>query len=116
MKYELIESKKGEIAKAIFQEKIVVSNIQMFFELIMESPSDTIVINKTNIADDFFKLSTGFAGEILQKVTNYRKKIIILGDFSNCTSKSLSAFIYESNKNGKVIFSENIEKAIELLL
>jgi hypothetical protein len=116
MRYELIESKKGKLAIAIFPDNIVVSNIQMFFEIIMESPSDIIVLNKTNITDEFFKLSTGFAGEILQKATNYRKKMIILGDYSNYTSNNLYAFIYESNNTGKVIFSDSIEKAIELLV
>ncbi len=55
------------------------------------------------ICDDFFILSTGFAGEMLQKYINYGGRIAIYGDFSNYTSKPLHDFIYESNK-GKDVF------------
>jgi len=39
-------------------------------------------LNKSAICDDFFDLSTGLAGEILQKFVNYHVKIAIVGDFS----------------------------------
>ena len=52
-----------------------------------EDNSNLIAINKEAIIEGFFKLSTGIAGEILQKVVNYRKKLAIIGDFSCYKSK-----------------------------
>lgn len=68
-----------------------------------------IAIYKEAILEDFFKLSTGFAGDILQKFISYSKKIAIIGDFSNYTSKPLKDFIYECN-NGNAIFFVSDEK------
>lgn len=64
---------------------------------------DRIAIPKSTVTEDFFVLSTGIAGEILQKFVNYQCKLAIFGDFSHYTSKPLRDFIYESN-NGKHIF------------
>ena len=62
-----------------------------------------ISINKAAIAEDFFKLSTGMAGEVTQKLVNYGYRLAIIGDFSGYTSKPLRDFIYECN-NGKHIY------------
>jgi len=60
-------------------------------------------------------LSTGLAGEILQKYTNYGGRIAIYGDYSRYTSKPLRDFIYESNKGKSVFFVATKEEAIEML-
>jgi len=64
-------------------------------------------------------LSTGLAGEILQKFINYHIKIAIYGDYSNYTSKPLKDFIYECNHGKDFFFTatkeEGIEKLIEVL-
>ena len=65
--------------------------------------ANRIAIPKTAIADAFFILSSGLAGEILQKYVNYHVKIAIFGDFSRYTSKPLRDFLYESN-NGNDVF------------
>lgn len=62
---------------------------------------DKIIIHEQNINPDFFDLKNGMAGEILQKFSNYRIRLIIVGDF-NFTSQSIKDFIYESN-NGKQV-------------
>lgn len=74
-----------------------------------------IVIDKTLVADDFFILSKGMAGEILQKFINYGGRIAIYGDYSSYTSKPLKDFIYESNKGKDVFFVDTKEQAIEKL-
>src|SRR5690606_36296820 len=70
------------------------------------SDADTLVIPVARLSPDFFKLSTGLAGAILQKCTNYRLKVAIIGDISEYTAKSgpLRDFVYESNKHGAVRF------------
>jgi hypothetical protein len=74
-----------------------------------------MVISKENIAGDFFDLKTRLAGEILQKYTNYRFKIAIVGDFSVYKSRSLKDFIYESNKGSQVFFLPDTGTAVEKL-
>ena len=74
-----------------------------------------IVINKEAFCDGFFVLSTGLAGEILQKVVNFRIKLAIVGDFSPYTGNALKDFIYECNNGRDVFFVDDTETAIEKL-
>jgi hypothetical protein len=76
---------------------------------------DKIVIHEKNITPDFFDLKNGIAGEILQKFSNYRVSLAIVGDFSKYTSKSLRDFIYESNKGRHINFLSSCVEAIEKL-
>jgi hypothetical protein len=76
---------------------------------------DKIVIHENNITPDFFDLKTGIAGEILQKFSNYRVRLAIVGDFSKYTSKSLNDFIYESNKGRHINFVTSTTEAIKIL-
>jgi len=71
-----------------------------------------IVIDKESIAEEFFILSSGLAGEILQKYINYGGRIAIYGDFSRYTSQPLKDFMYESNKGQDVFFVATKEEAI----
>ncbi len=80
-----------------------------------EAGTKNIVINKELITEDFFILSRGLAGEILQKYINYGGRIAIYGDFSHYTSKPLRDFIYESNKGKDVFFVSTEDEAIDLL-
>ena len=68
--------------------------------------ADTLVIPVSRLSPDFFKLSTGLAGAILQKCTNYQLKVAIVGDISQYTAKSgpLRDFVRESNTRGAVRF------------
>ena len=77
--------------------------------------TNNIVISKKLIAEIFFILSTGLAGEILQKYVNYGGHIAIYGDYSHYTSKPLKDFIYESNKGRDVFFVATEDEAIDIL-
>jgi Domain of unknown function (DUF4180) len=76
---------------------------------------DKILVHQNNITPDFFDLKTGIAGEILQKFSNYRIRLAIVGDFAAYSSKSLKDFIFESNKNGLINFVDSINDALEVL-
>ncbi len=71
-----------------------------------------VIIPMTCLPEAFFDLKTGFAGEVLQKFTNYNLKFAVTGDYSAFTSKSLRDFIYESNKGRQVFFKATAEDAI----
>lgn len=74
---------------------------------------DKIIIHEKNITPDFFDLKTKIAGEILQKFSNYRVRLAIVGDFSKYQSKSIKEFIFESNKGKQVGFVNSVEMALE---
>jgi len=74
-----------------------------------------LIIYENNLNSDFFDLKTGLAGEILQKFSNYRMQLAIVGDFLNIKSRSLRDFIRESNNTGRVCFVESLDEAIQFL-
>ncbi|HYK76079.1 MAG TPA: DUF4180 domain-containing protein [Daejeonella sp.] len=76
---------------------------------------DKIIVHEKNITPDFFGLKNGMAGEILQKFSNYRVRLTIVGDFSKYTSKSLNDFIFESNKGKQINFVASQSEAIKAL-
>lgn len=106
MEISIIKENNIEIA-VVSSNEILIKDVQSALDLMatvqFDTGCDRIIINKEAICEDFFHLSTKFAGEILQKFINYRKKLAVVGDFSVYSSKSLKDFIYESN-NGKDIF------------
>lgn len=116
MKIELLKEK--EIAIVSSDEKII-TDTQSALDLVMtvkyETGTNKIIMEKGNIADEFFVLSSGMAGEILQKFINYHIKIAIYGDYSKYTSKPLKDFIYESNKGKDVFFVSSLDEAVEML-
>jgi len=77
--------------------------------------ADTMVISEHHLNPEFFNLKSGLAGEMLQKFSNYRMNLCILGDFSKYESNSLRDFIRESNRSGHIVFAVNIEEALQML-
>lgn len=74
---------------------------------------EKLILHQKNISPEFFDLKSGLAGEILQKFSNYRIPLVIVGDFSEFNSKSLNDFIYESNQGTQVNFLNSISEAWE---
>jgi hypothetical protein len=72
------------------------------------------ILKKENLNNSFYDLKTGFAGDLLQKISNYSKRLAIIGDFSQMRSKALKDFIYESNKTEQVIFVKTVEDALRI--
>ena len=116
MNIEKIE-KNGTICAVVRSDEVVVTDPQSALDLLMTAKYDVgtknIVIDKRLIKEDFFILSSGFAGEILQKYVNYGGRIAIYGDYSHYTSKPLKDFIFESNKGKDVFFVATKEEAIQ---
>ena len=108
---------RGGSACAVVQgEEKVITNAQTALELLMcareIAGTKNLVVPKHLIAEDFFILSTGLAGEVLQKLINYGGRIAIYGDFSRYTSKPLRDSMHESNKGSDVSFVGTEEEAI----
>lgn len=103
----------------IKSEEIVIKDVQSAIDFVMtikyETNCNKIVLNKEAIVEEFFILSTGLAGEILQKFINYQVKFAVCGDYSKYASKPLRDFIYESNNGRDIFFAENEDEAIRML-
>lgn len=76
---------------------------------------DKIILHMKNITPSFFDLKNGLAGEVLQKFSNYKVRLVIVGDFGEFESKSLNDFIRESNKGKLVNFLRSRDEAINKL-
>jgi len=77
--------------------------------------STGLIIHSETLGKEFFDLKSGFAGEILQKFSNYRMKLAIIGDFTEVKSKALRDFIRESNTRRTINFIGSLTEAIERL-
>lgn len=111
--------KDGVRCAVVHSDQPIVTDAQSALDLLMtaryELDTKNLVIDKALVAEDFFILSTGLAGEILQKLVNYGGRIAIFGDYSRYTSKPLRDFIYESNKGRNVFFVSTLDEAVAKL-
>lgn len=118
MKIECLKNRELDIAVVSSDKKVIV-DVQSALDLVMTVKYETgvsrIVLDKNLVCEDFFILSTGVAGEILQKFINYRVKAAIYGDYSRYTSKPLRDFIYESNNGHDFFFVSTKEEAVQKL-
>ena len=118
MNFEKIVKNNVTVAK-VSSDVPVITDVQSALDVLMSAKYDAgtknIVIDKKLINEEFFILSTGLAGEILQKYINYGGRIAIYGDYSRYTSKPLKDFIYESNKGKDIFFVATEENAIQML-
>ena len=101
MNIETIQAPRGAIA-VLSGGKVQITDAGAALDLAMSIRYETgisrLAIDKEVLRGDFFILSTGVAGEILQKFINYRFKAAIYGDYTGYTSKPLLDFIRESNR------------------
>ncbi len=74
--------------------------------------AEHIIWHQRNLTLEFFDLNTGLAGEVLQKFSNYRLKLIIIGNFQAFASSSLEAFITESNRGRQIAFVADKDTAL----
>jgi hypothetical protein len=73
---------------------------------------DLVVMRSEQLDPSFFDLKSGLAGEVLQKCSNWRIRLAIIGNFGNINSKSLRDFIFESNKGKLVNFVGSLGEAL----
>lgn len=118
MKLTKIE-RNGVVCALVESDVPVITDTQTALDLLMDAScnagTQNIMIAKELITEEFFVLSTGLAGEILQKFVTYGGRVAIFGDYSHYTSKPLKDFIYESNHGRNIFFVPTMEEAIDML-
>ena len=96
-------------------DEILIRDAQSALDLIasvrMQTDCDRVAIPREAFESSFFRLSTGLAGEVLQKFVNYRMKLSIFGDFSREKSKPQMDFIKETNRGNQIFFVSTAEEA-----
>lgn len=118
MKLEIHKINESQIVEVI-SDGIIINNIDDGLNLLVNiyyQDFNKIIIREKNIIPDFFNLKNGIAGEILQKFSNYRVRLAIIGEFSKYSSKSLDDFIRESNKSKHINFVSSLTDAINVLM
>lgn len=119
MRYRIITLQDGSNVVRIEDESVRISNeqsaVDVFMTIAYETGENKFVIDKENLVEDFFDLKNKIAGNVLQKLINYKMKLAIIGDFSKYDSKAFKDFIYECNNGNDIFFVEDESKAVSML-
>ncbi len=119
MSIKKITTKNGTCAVVTPDTPVIGSSadaVDVLMDAKYQADTANVAVAKELLSRDFFILSTGLAGEILQKYVNYGGRIAIYGDFSEFTSKPLKDFMYESNQGDQVFFVKDEEEAVSRLI
>ncbi|NLR81157.1 DUF4180 domain-containing protein [Chitinophaga eiseniae] len=117
MQIQIHEQGSKRIAEIISNNIILHSaedGLQLMADLYYQD-IEKIIMHEKNITPAFFDLKTRLAGEVLQKFSNYKVQLAIVGDFSQYPGQSMKDFIFESNKGRLVNFLPDVEVAKERL-
>jgi hypothetical protein len=112
------KSASGKLIAELTDEAVKILEVGDILDLIAEvgeNDCGDLIIHDTAINKKFFDLKTGFAGEILQKFSNYRVRLAITGDFSRYPGKSLKDFIRECNRGNLIFFVPSVREALARL-
>ena len=108
----------GNIYVEIISDDVIINSEQDILDLIVDVEYQfdckNIIVHRNNLNEFFFELKSGFAGNILLKLSNYKINFGIIGDFSDL-GNTFHDFIFETNKNGQTVFTSNIDETIALL-
>ncbi|MBM0240077.1 DUF4180 domain-containing protein [Micromonospora sp. ATA32] len=72
--------------------------------------AELVVLPVGRLAEEFFTLRTGVAGEIVQKFVNYRLRLAVVGDISAHVTRSnaLRDFVDEANRGRQLWFVDTM--------
>jgi len=112
VRMEIIEHQNnhGRVAE-ILSDRVLITELQDAIDLIGDlyyQGFDHIVLKENNLNPLFFDLKSQFAGDVLQKFSNYKMGLSILVSSLQTDSQALNDFIRESNKIGHINFISSI--------
>jgi hypothetical protein len=94
-------------------------------DFVVNAPADVLelfaaglqrfVLDERQLSDAFFDLSSGFAGELLQKCSNHQLRIGVVGHDHGARSLSFRQFAVESNRGGAFVFVGSVEEGLTRL-
>jgi len=76
-----------------------------------EAKAELVAVPVERLAEDFFRLRTGLAGEAIQKFVNYCIRLAVVGDIARFVeaSDALRDFVIESNRGEHVWFVPDMD-------
>lgn len=82
-----------------------------------EHEADWIALPADALHDDFYRLDSGLAGAVLQKLVNYGVRLGVVGDIDRwlARSEALRALVRESNRGASVWFVANEDDLLRKL-
>jgi len=114
-----VESRAGKRYITSCSSKGIIREAKDILDLLVcgsENETHLFLLEDGNFVAEFYDLRTGLAGEILQKCSNYRMKVAVVGPFEIVRNTSFREFMYESNKGSHVRFSTTKDEALSWLL
>ncbi|WGS54372.1 DUF4180 domain-containing protein [Paraburkholderia sp. D15] len=77
-----------------------------------EHDASWVVLRSVALPDDFFKLATGMAGRVVQKLINYQLKVAVVGNIASWLEQStaLRALTHESNRGDTLWFVADLNE------
>lgn len=113
---KIVKTESGNVA--VYKKGTTMADMWAVMDRMAETMAQAcfgVVVHESDLPEGFLDLKSGVAGEILQKFSNYRMKIGIVGDFERVTSHALKCFIAESNRGKSVFFCETAEGCVKAL-
>ncbi|MFC9478915.1 DUF4180 domain-containing protein [Streptomyces griseus] len=79
--------------------------------------AEVVAVPSSRLDDSFYDLSTGFAGEVLQKFANYRLRLVVVGDISRhlAASSALPDLVREANRGRDIWFVPDLDALADRL-
>lgn len=117
MQYQIILHQDVTIAELLPEHPVLHTAQDMLEVLVNFLYQDVshLLLGEAHLSPAFFDLSTGLAGDMLQKFANYGGYVAIVGNFDRYTSSSLRDFIRESNRHGRISFVATRQEALQKL-
>ena len=97
------------------EQNSVFTNANDLIALCYEQDAGCMLLYAHHLPPEFFDLSSRVAGEILQKLSNYRVKAAIIMEKDTKTSTLFPQLAGEMNKSGAIRFFETREEALAWL-
>jgi len=107
---ETMVSENDEPIEYLISDQVLIRSEQDALDTMGNSGAQSLVLHAHNFESDFFDLSTRKLGDILQKFTNYRVRLGVIGDFSKYPSAPLRDFIREFNRHGEYLFVGSMDE------
>lgn len=102
-----LESHGDNQVAYLHSEKPVLLSSRDFLDFMAwagEQGTTHLMVTDTAFDSPFYDLSTGLAGDIFQKVSNYRLRIALVGSFGMVASERFREFMTECNKGRSIGF------------
>ena len=73
--------------------------------------ADGLLLSELELSPEFFDLSTGIAGELFQKFTNYQIRAGIVLENPNSYGERFSELVFEHQNHNLIRFFDSVEAA-----